>query len=277
MRTGLCLLVAVLLASPASAQTASLPIERHEAQSLSKEALAQLVFGAAADGVVASRADAVYMGDTIAQVTFLLRPRPAVDDYLVHYAGACSIRRIRVDLDMADGGRTVEDLTTDTAWAVLGPMSVIEPRFDFVAGQEDPEATARAAACEGWSDFQNIVEAPNASSLRLATDALSALPALLDGNAARVTCDDAAPCDETHRAALRTGRLTDVGPCDDPEFLESLGVRQEQTCVTLVLLLPGGGAFQYDTLNVTAAGEWDISQRFVPSRVWMGVGTTIVD
>lgn len=277
MRTGLCLLLAVFLASPASAQTASLPIERREAQSLSKEALAQLILGAAADSVVAARADAVYMGDTIAQVTFLLRPRPAVDDFIVQYAGACSIRRMRVDLDMAHGGRTVDDLTTDTAWAVLGPMSVIEPRFDLIAGENDPEAAARAAACEEWSDFQNLVEAPNASSLMLATDALSALPALLDSNAALVTCDDAAPCDETHRTALRTGRLTDVGPCDDLEFLASLGVRQEQTCVNLVLLLPGGGAFQYDTLNVTAAGDWAIRQRFVPSRVWMGVGVTIVD
>lgn len=277
MRPGLCFLAACLIASPAMAQSVSLPIERAQARALSKEALAELMFGAAADQVVAANAEAVYLGDTIAQVTFLLRPHPAVEEYMTHYDGACSIRRVRVMLDMADGGRTVDDITTDTVWAVLGPLSVLEPDVGLAPGEEDPEAVNRKAACDGWTDFRTVVEAPNPMTLMLATDTLAALPVLLDSGAPGVTCDDATACGDPHRTALRTGRLSEVVPCDDPEAMAALGIPQGQTCVILTFVLPGGTLFQFDSLRVVAAGDWPYPERFVPSRISMGIGTTIVD
>jgi len=277
MRPGLCFLAAFLIASPAMAQSVTLPIERAQARTLSKEALAQLMFGATADQVVAADAEAVYLGDTIAQVTFLLRPHPAVEDYMTRYDGACSIRRVRVTLDMADGGRTVDDITTDTVWAVLGPLSVVESDLGLAPGEEDPAAANRKAACDRWNDFRTVVEAPNLMTLMAATDTLAALPALLDRGGVGVTCDGDAACGEPHRTALRTGRLTEVGQCDDPELMESLGIREDQTCLVLTFILPGDTRFQFDSLRIVAAGDWHYPERFVPSRISMGVGTTIVD
>lgn len=277
MRPVFCLLVAVLLASPTWAQTPVLPIDRDEARTLSARTLAQLMFGAAADEVVVAEPEATYLGDTIARTTFLLRPRPAVEAAMVHYEGACAIRRVRVDLDMAEDGRSVDDITTDTVWAVLGPMSVVEPVFDRAPGEEDVAAVARQTACEGWNDFSALVEAPDLMTLMAATDALTALPRLIEDPGERVTCDDDQPCTDAHRTALGAGRLTNVGPCDDPELSQSLGITQEQTCVTLDLLLPGGSAFEYDTLRIVAAGVWAYPERFAPDRAWMAIGTTIVD
>lgn len=275
MRLVLCGLAAALTASPALAQEPSLPISEAEAHALSRAELANLMFGAAADQVVAARVDTAYMGPGVYGATFLLRPRPAVDDHIVRFSGACSVRRVRVQLNVREEARTVEDVETDTAWIVTGPMSIIPDDFDSIAGDDD--GADRRAACAGWDDFTDLVESPSGSTLMLATRALADIPGLIDNGSAAITCGDGKPCDAEHREALRAGRLTAVGSCEDPWLAESLGITPGQTCVTATLRLPGGGAMTYDTLEITAAGAYDYPSSFVLERVSMGIGTTIVD
>lgn len=276
MRLVLSGLAAAFAASPALAQEPSLPIGEAEAQALSRAELASLMFGATADQVVAARVDPGYMGHGVYGATFLLRPRPAVDDHIVRFNGACSVRRVRVQLNVREGARIVEDIETDTAWIVTGRMSIIPDDFDSIAGDDDGGA-GRRAACAGWDDFTNLVEAPSGSTLMLATRAIADIPGLIESGSAEITCGDGTPCDADYREALRAGRLTTVGSCEDPWLAESLGITPGQTCVTASLRLPGGSAMTFHTLEITAAGAYDYPSSFALERVSMGIGTTMVD
>lgn len=276
----LALLMAALGLPPLVwAQSArTLPLSEAEAEALPLHELAGLMFGAAADGIVLGQAGTSYGGDAVLGATFLMKPLPASDQGMIRYEGLCSVRRVRVTLDARDQGRTVEDIETDLAYAVIGAPAVVPDNMDAMPGDDDGEEQRRAA-CATWRSAARLVEAPDAGTLMLAAQALAVIPGMIDSGADGVACNDLGQaCGAEIRRGLVEGRLSEVRACDPFDVDEIFDGDQTLTCVAADLFLAGDERATSTGLNVMAAGTHAYGPApFRPTRVFIRETTTYAD
>ena len=264
-----------------STSAPTLPLTADEALEMSPRMLAELIFASAPDAVISAEPVHSYLVDKIFGATFLLRGQPAVEDSMVRYDGLCSLRRVTIYLDAGEGLDQVEDIETDTVYAVLGPPSIIRDPdpFDGAASEDGQKDTSRREACAAFRDVRKVVTAPGAGVLMGGLQALNALPDLLARHVRGISCDPGrtgAACPADMGEKLLNARLYSVTTCENSGFTYGLRVPSGQSCF-VIELTTSAGISEEAGLRVVATGAWDMQTPFVPTRAILSETTTYID
>lgn len=273
--------VALSIASPSRSQdNPGLPLSMETAESLPVKDLAKILFAAVPEAVLSGRPEDIGLGMNVFGGTFLLKAQPAVESYVVRFSGLCSLRRVRVSLNAAGNEDRVEDIETDTVYAVVGPASIIkEPDLlSYVPGDIDPASDEIQKACAAFDRPNDIVEADSATSLMYGTVALSSLSASVVNESVKVECEDIdQKCPADISAQLSAARLKAVKACDDQELNEALKIPSDHVCVVIDLFVRGNFAEEEGWNMVVAGPSPELDATFSPSRVFIRPTYTIID
>ena len=243
--------------------------------------LARLLFDHAPDAVLAARPESLWGDSEMIGAVFLLRARPAADAYIVRYSGICSVRRVRITLNVGQGLDRVEDIETDTVYAIVGdpsPVVDIDPSDPtrIYDGAQQTEQAERERLCSAFDKPDTVIEATSAGDVYYLSRALSVLPVLMQ-NLAAVDCVDLGQrCPADLPTQLTAAELQKVGPCDDPELIEALGIEANHICV-VADFRTRGNRFEEEGWSVIAAGPYPETGTFTPTRIFARPSHTIID